>query len=315
MPTSLVVKKGSKILSRTSAGMPCPVSSHLDQHVVGGRDARVLEARAFGRRDVAGAQRDLAAVGHGVARVDDEIDDHLLELVEVGLDQPQVAAVDDVELDLLADQAAQQHLQFRQHVAELQRLRPQRLPAREGEQLPHQTRRAIGVLLDLHDVLEGRVGRPVVGEQQVGIADDRGQHVVEVVRDAAGELADRLHLLALGEILLQGALLGRVEREDDRARALVARRIGGGDEQPRRARRLRALERDVERLDPGLAVGGGGERAAQGGVVALGDQAEDGWPAVAAGLQRAGGEPGEGARWGAAGRRRRRPRRWRPASN
>ena len=72
-----------------------------------------------------------------------------------------------------------------------------RLAAREREQLPHQPRRPIGVLLDLHDVLEGRIGRAVIGEQEIGIADDRGQHIVEVMRDAAGELADRLHLLAL----------------------------------------------------------------------------------------------------------------------
>ena len=211
---------------------------------------------------------------HGVARIDDEIDDHLLELVEVGLHLPQVAAVHDVELDRLADQPAQQHLQFRQHVVELQHLRPQRLAAREGEQLPHQARRAIGVLLDLHDVLEGRVGRAVIGEQEVGIADDRGQHVVEVVRDAAGELADRLHLLALREILLQRALLGGVEREDGRARALVAARIGGRDEEARRARRPRALERDVERRDLALALGGRRDRRAQGRVIALGDKAK-----------------------------------------
>ena len=61
----------------------------------------------------------------------------------------------------------------------------------------------------------------MVGEQQVGEADDRGQHVVEVVRDAAGELADRLHLLALRELLLERALLGDVEGVDDR-RLLVA---------------------------------------------------------------------------------------------
>ena len=110
--------------------------------------------------DVAGAQRDLAAVGHGVARVDDEVDDDLLELVEVGLHQPQVAAVDDVERDRLADEPAQQHLQFRQHVVELQRLRPHRLPAGEGEQLAHEAGGPVGVLLDLHDVLAGRsVGR------------------------------------------------------------------------------------------------------------------------------------------------------------
>ena len=95
-------------------------------------------------------------------------------------------------------------------------LRPQRLPPREGQKLADQAGGPVGVLLDVHDVLEGRVARPVVGEQEVGEADDRGQHVVEVVRDAAGELADRLHLLALRELLLERALLGDVEGIDDR---------------------------------------------------------------------------------------------------
>ena len=208
---------------------------HLDQHVVGGNKRLLVEGGAFGGRHVARAHGDLAAVLHRVARVDDQVDDDLFELVEVGLDQPQVAPVHDVEPDRLADQTAQQHLQLRQHFAELQRLRPQRLPAREGEQLPHQPGRPVGVLLDLHDVLEGRIGGAVIAEQQVGIADDRGQHIVEVVGDAAGELADRLHLLALDEALLQRALLGGVEGEDERARPFVVLRFGGG--QKKRAER------------------------------------------------------------------------------
>ena len=199
----------------------------------------------------------------------------MLELVEIDLHLPQVAPVDHVELDRLADQPAQQHLQFRQHVVELQRLGAQRLTARKGEQLPHQPGRPIGVLLDLHDVLEGRVGRAVIGEQEIGIADDRGQHVVEVVRDAAGELADGLHLLALREVLLQGALLGGVEREEGRARALVAARIGGRDEEPRRTRGARPLERDVEGRDFALALGRRLDRCAQGGAIALGDKVEN----------------------------------------
>ena len=69
---------------------------------------------------------------------------------------------------------------------------------------------------------DGSVGR-WLAEQQVGIADDGGQHVVEIVGDAAGELADRLHLLRLGEILLQRLLLGRVERVDRGAAAVLPR--------------------------------------------------------------------------------------------
>ena len=221
----------------------------FDQHIIGRSDRHLLQAAAFGGGKVARAQRDPAALAHRVARVDDEVDDHLLELVEVGLHQPEIAAVHDIELDRLANQPAQQHLQLRQDVVELQRLRAKRLAARKRQKLPHQPRRPVGVLLDLHDVLKGRIGRAVVGEQEIGIADDRGQHIVKVMRDAAGELADRLHLLALREVLLQGALFGGVERENDRVRAFVAGRIGGRDEEARRTRRARALERHVERRD------------------------------------------------------------------
>ncbi len=116
----------------------------------------------------------------------------------------------------LPTQARQQHAQVGQHVGEVEHLRPQRLLAREGQQLPDQRRRAVGVLLDVHDVGEGRVRRAVVGEQQVRRHDDGGQHVVEVVRDAAGELADRLHLLALRHLAFERLLLGGVDGVDDR---------------------------------------------------------------------------------------------------
>ena len=87
----------------------------------------------------------------------------------------------------------------------------QRLPAREGEQLAHQAGRAIGAALDVHDVAIGGIGRPVRLQQQIGEADDGGQHVVEIVRDAAGELAHRLHLVALRELELQRLLLGGID--------------------------------------------------------------------------------------------------------
>ena len=63
---------------------------------------------------------------------------------------------------------------------------------------------AVGVLPDLDDVLERRIGRLVGVHQEVGRHHDGAEHVVEVVRDAAGELADQLHLLRLGELVLAG---------------------------------------------------------------------------------------------------------------
>ena len=47
----------------------------------------------------------------------------------------------------------------------------------------------------------GSAGGRGVPLQRLEVADDDGQQVVEVVRDAAGQLADRLHLLRLGELL------------------------------------------------------------------------------------------------------------------
>ena len=43
-----------------------------------------------------------------------------------------------------------------------------------------------------------------VGRHELGVAGDDGQQVVEVVRHAAGEPADRLHLHRLRQLFLRG---------------------------------------------------------------------------------------------------------------
>ncbi len=75
---------------------------------------------------------------------------------------------------------------------------------------------------------------------------------------------------------------------------------GSAAETNRRAERaaLRALERNVERRDFAPALGGRGDRLAQGGVVALRHEGEDGQLSAARGrLQRLGDETGEGGVW------------------
>ena len=73
----------------------------------------------------------------------------------------------------------------------------------------------------------------------------RLEHVVEVVRHAAGELADGLHLLRLGELRLQRPLLGGVERINDRDLAVLALVLYRGDEQAGGAGAL-AGQRDLD---------------------------------------------------------------------
>ena len=59
-----------------------------------------------------------------------------------------------------------------------------------------------GGALDLLDVGAARIAGVEAVEDQVGVAEDGREHVVEVVRDAAGEPADRFHLLRLAQLRL-----------------------------------------------------------------------------------------------------------------
>ena len=246
----------------------------VDPHVVGRRHALVGQPLGFRRRYIRGPHREPAAIGHGVAGVDGEIDDHLLELRDVDLDRPQIAAVHQIELDLLADQPAQQHGEIAERVAEMQHLRAQRLPARERQQLPHQRRGAGGVLLDLHDVLERRIGRLVRVQQEIVRHHDGGQHVVEVVRDAAGELADGVHLLRLVDLVLQRAALGGLQQIDDRGLGVALVLLDRGDEELAPTL-LGAVEHRLDRSDVAVAVGGKLDRGADAIAVALGNRGDD----------------------------------------
>ena len=86
----------------------------------------------------------------------------------------------------------------------------QRLRPGEGEEAAGQSggsRRALHGVVKVHHDLAARAVE--AAERKVDTADDHGQHVVEIVRDAASELADRLHLLDLTKLGFGGLALGR----------------------------------------------------------------------------------------------------------
>ena len=112
-----------------------------------------------------------------------------------------------------------------------------------GEQMLDQLGAALGGIVDqargalqLRLLLQAR-------HQRLGIAGDHRQHVVEVVRDAAGQLADRVELLRLVQLPLGLARRGRVVIDQHRAgdRALpVAHRPAADHEMARRTAVVRA---------------------------------------------------------------------------
>src|SRR5579872_4617219 len=251
-----------------------PVIDKFDKHVVGGRHSLGVVAGALCGGDVGAAQLQMAAIGHGVARIDREVHDDLLELQLIDLDRPQVAAVHNLETNLLTDQPAQHDGKVAQHFAKIENLRAQRLLARKRHKMPHQAGRAIGALPDLHDVLERWIGRLVRVEQKIGREQDQIEHVVEIVRHAAGELADRVHFLLLDQPALELALLGRLQRIDD-GRLLIAFLLADGGDVKARGSLALAGQCGVDRSDVPPTLSRLDDRSLERRPVALSDDGTD----------------------------------------
>ena len=117
-------------------------------HVALGRD-QVLARVVLVEVQRAGLERDRAAGRHRVARVDGEVDDHLLDLRAVGEDRRETVGKPHDDPDVLADQPVQHRRQRQCDLAEIERRRLQDLLAREGEQLARELRGALRGAVDL----------------------------------------------------------------------------------------------------------------------------------------------------------------------
>ena len=100
------------------------------------------------------------------------------------------------DLDVAAQRAAEHVLDLRQPFGKIDDARLQRLPARECQQLPRQALAALGRVGDRVEQLDLLVVLDVAAQPLHAAADDH-QQIVEVVGDAAGQLADGLELLRL----------------------------------------------------------------------------------------------------------------------
>ncbi len=111
-------------------------------------------------------------------------------------------------------------------------------------------------------------------QQEVVRHHDGGQHIVEIVRDAAGELADHVHLLRLVDLVLQRAPLGGLQQVDDGGFGLAFVFLDRGDEELPPAF-LGAVEHRLDRRDVALPfrrlVDGRDQQAA----IALADRSEN----------------------------------------
>ena len=129
--------------------------------------------------------------------------------------------------DRTAGRTLEQVLEVRQEPVDADDLGVQILSSREREQLAVQLRAAGDTRLRGFD----QSVRPLVAgdaaAEHVEAAADHEQQIVEVVRDAAGQLTHRLHLLRLAQLFLDGPLVGDVRHDAGDADRPVAVVIGG----------------------------------------------------------------------------------------
>ena len=140
---ALVVKNGSKRWASVSWSMPVPLSEtrRSTQEPAGSGAAGGL---GRGHRLQRGLDGQAAAAGHGVAGVDREVHQHLLDLARVGLDRAGLADGADVELEVLADQPPQHAIELADDRVEIDDARLDDLPAGEQQQLAGQGSGALG---------------------------------------------------------------------------------------------------------------------------------------------------------------------------
>jgi hypothetical protein len=160
--------------------------------------------------------------GHRVAGIDHEVHDDLIELLPVDADRQEPGSWSSVSLIFSPTSRFSRCIRSA-IVSRRSTISSFSFCCRENaSKLADKRRGAVRVLADLDKVAVIRVALVVAQQQQVAMAGDRGQEVVEVMRHAAGKLTHRLHLLALHELLFKALEFGRVmqNRQQRRARGI-----------------------------------------------------------------------------------------------
>ena len=151
-----------------------------------------------------------AALGHGIARVDGEIEQHLLHHAGISLHQGRLRKVIQLQRDVLAENARQHFGHVRDDFIQVEAARLHDLAAAESEQLARQGGGAFGGLGHLLGRAGGDTGEGAAGHEERSMAMNDGENIVEIMSDAARELADGLHFLRLTQLILEAFLGGDI---------------------------------------------------------------------------------------------------------
>jgi len=127
-----------------------PGIAHGEKHVRPRDDLGMLVRIVDIERRIRGRDGELAARRHRIARVDDEVHEHLFDLSGIGAHAPEAGCRQRLELDVLTQNALEHLADAGEYFIEIEDLRRQHLLSAEGEHLAREVRggqaRAMNVL-------------------------------------------------------------------------------------------------------------------------------------------------------------------------
>ena len=177
-----------------------------DRDVLTGHDFNLPGGVALVEHRIGCFYGEPSAIRHGVPRIHSKVENRDFQLIGIDARPPEPPGENDFNSDLLADRAPQEIGHFGDQAIDLDGLGIERLLARESEKA---LRQEYGALSAAHGVVSQPLqiaafrGRCLQSALEVfEIADNYGQQIIEIVRDAARQVADAFHLLRLPQSLL-----------------------------------------------------------------------------------------------------------------
>ena len=119
-----------------------------DHHVVAGYDLALHVRVVFVEKDVAGLERELAAIGHGIACIDCQIENGGRELIGIGQRGPCIFRQQRRDFDVSAQRRVQQLRRLQHQRVDIDFNGLQRLLAGKGEEMLGQVGAAFGGFVD-----------------------------------------------------------------------------------------------------------------------------------------------------------------------
>src|SRR5690348_9236543 len=173
-------------------------------HVRAGANVNVLVGIRFAELDVGRFHFQAAARRHGVASVGHKVQHDLGQMAAVDFDAAYLPAELHFKVDAFANDSNQKRLQVLKNGVQVQDLRLKNLLTAEGEQLASHRGGFFAGHFDFLDALGCGFVQRCGAQEQLAVAEDYAEKIVEIVRNTAGQAANGFHFLSLDELLLEG---------------------------------------------------------------------------------------------------------------